>query len=150
MFRIHTVLHQTFARNENGLRTTLLSPTQSRDRFFFPRPSSRESQASMPSFARRLARQTCSQMSRWLAAACRTAALTAEAWHQVHYGSMAVRRWCLAAIHCMHWDAACRHWETVIILSNTYTPAFVISFCDGVCLVFIPVPAVSVWQRIWF
>lgn len=70
------------------------------------RPSWRESQASMSSLARRLARQTCSQMSRWLAAACPTAALAAEVWHQVHYGSMAVRRWWLAAVSSMpHADA---------------------------------------------
>lgn len=39
MFRIHTVLHQMFTRNENRLRTTLLSPLDSRQMllssFFF-------------------------------------------------------------------------------------------------------------------
>lgn len=102
----------------------------------------RESQASVSLFARRPARQPGHQTSCWLAAECRTAALTVDACRQVRYGSAVVRRWRLSAIYCMCWDAACRHWETAIILGNTHSRAFVICLCDGVCLVFIRVPAV--------
>lgn len=118
------------------------------DRFFFPRPSVRESQASVSPFARRPARQTGRQTGCWLAAECRTAALPVDAWRQVRYGGVAVRRGVAwrgvhpSAIYCTCWDAACRHWETAIILGNAHSRAFVISLCDGVCLVFIRVPAV--------
>lgn len=92
MSRIHPVQHQTLTRNENRWRTTLLSP-----------PGSGRILLLLPSFllggnvGRRCHRslggrrdRRASQMSRWLAAARRTAALAAEAWHQVHYGSEAL------------------------------------------------------------
>lgn len=68
--------------------------------------------------------------------------------------SMSRRYWCLAMKYSMCWDVAkappaCRRCETVITLGYPHTISF-ISLCNGVCLVFVRVPAVLVRQCIWF